>query len=129
MSDDDIISLANGTEVPKVAVDALAAVDVRWPGATLPQARPAIVAAILAALSERCTIATVEQLDALPMGSVIRDRGGRVFEMTDWKCGTTGYHSWWSETGAEGEASSDELDDLSALLIWHPSFAAAEADQ
>lgn len=41
------VALADGREVPQAAVDALIELDKRWPGATLPQARPAIVAAIL----------------------------------------------------------------------------------
>lgn len=47
---DDTIELADGTSVPAKAVAALTELDRRWPGATLPQARPAIVAAVMAAL-------------------------------------------------------------------------------
>lgn len=76
-----------------------------------------------AAWREVCTIRTVEQLDALPEGAIIRDRGGRVFEQTtNWRCAGKGFTAWWSETGEEGEASSDELDDLPALLIWSPDW-------
>lgn len=49
MSDDDI-ELADGRMVPRKAVDALAILDAKWPGASLPQARPAIVAAVMEAL-------------------------------------------------------------------------------
>ena len=48
----DRIVLADGRSVPKNAVDSLAELDRSWPGATLPQARPAIVAAVIAALTE-----------------------------------------------------------------------------
>ncbi len=47
---EDTLYLADGREVPLSAVEALAELDDRWPGATLPQARPAIVAAVLAAV-------------------------------------------------------------------------------
>ena len=74
---------------------------------------------------EACTIRTVEQLDALPEGAIVRDRGGRVFEQTtNWRCAGKGFTAWWSETGEEGEASSDELNDLPALLIWNPNWEA-----
>lgn len=44
------VELSDGRTVPKSAVDALHAFDAKWPGATLPQARVGIVAAILEAL-------------------------------------------------------------------------------
>lgn len=49
--DNDTIHLADGRSVPASAVAALDELEHRWPGATLPQARPAIVAAVMAALS------------------------------------------------------------------------------
>jgi len=56
MSDQNIMPLADGRRVPRPAVDALAALEKSWPGATLPQARVAIVDAVLAALRERYAI-------------------------------------------------------------------------
>lgn len=41
--------LADGTEIPDEFVEALNELDKRWPGATLPQARGAIVSAVLSA--------------------------------------------------------------------------------
>lgn len=46
----DTIYLANGTSVPAKAVAALGELERIWPGATLQQARPAIVAAVMTAL-------------------------------------------------------------------------------
>ena len=46
------IDLANGLSVPSLAVEALESLEKVWPGATLPQARPAIVAAVLSSLEE-----------------------------------------------------------------------------
>lgn len=39
---DDVIQLANGTDVPKCAVDALYEYESVWPGATFPLARAGI---------------------------------------------------------------------------------------
>lgn len=50
--DDNTIDLADGRSVPASAVAALDELERRWPGATLPQARPAIVAAVRAALDD-----------------------------------------------------------------------------
>jgi hypothetical protein len=47
---DETIELADGRTVPAAAVGALDELERAWPGATLPQARPAIVAAVLAAV-------------------------------------------------------------------------------
>lgn len=44
------IDLADGRSVPTAAVAELDELERAWPGATLPQARPAIVAAVMAAL-------------------------------------------------------------------------------
>lgn len=46
----ELIDLADGRSVPTAAVAALDELERSWPGATLPQARPAIVAAVMAAL-------------------------------------------------------------------------------
>lgn len=46
---EDKILLAGGGEVPTYLVEALEEFDKKWPGATLPQARPGIVDAILKA--------------------------------------------------------------------------------
>lgn len=51
MTEPEMIFLANGTRVPAAAVTALDELDQVWPGSTLPQARPAIVAAVLAVLA------------------------------------------------------------------------------
>lgn len=48
----EYLHLADGREVPVVAVDALNDLEQRWPGATLEQARPAIVAAVLEAVAK-----------------------------------------------------------------------------
>jgi hypothetical protein len=47
---DETVALADGRSVPLAAVKALEELERRWPGSTLPQARPAIVAAVIAAL-------------------------------------------------------------------------------
>jgi hypothetical protein len=44
-------NLADSRSVPAAAVAALDELEQRWPGATLPQARPAIAAAVIAALN------------------------------------------------------------------------------
>lgn len=43
------VRLADGRVVPGTAIDALASLDRRWPGATLPMARGAVAAAVLEA--------------------------------------------------------------------------------
>lgn len=43
----DVVELADGRTVPAGAVHALDELDARWPGATLPQARPAVAAAVI----------------------------------------------------------------------------------
>lgn len=43
--------MADGSWIPTVAIDALNELEERWPGATLEQARPAIVSAIIKKLS------------------------------------------------------------------------------
>jgi hypothetical protein len=49
MASKELIHLAGGDSVPKNLVDALDELENEWPGATLRQARPAIVLAILKA--------------------------------------------------------------------------------
>jgi len=82
------------------------------------------VAALIAAAAEqhyRPRVETVEQLDALPVGSVVRTTEGRVAEKTGEHWGNaSGYGSWWNETGDEISCGSDELDDLPAIVVWSP---------
>ncbi|MFV8169877.1 hypothetical protein [Mycolicibacterium peregrinum] len=77
------------------------------------------------AWADACTITTVEQLDALPMGAVIRTTEDRVALKSGESWGNaSGYRSWWSAAdGEEFDCSSDELDDLPALLLWHPEWS------
>jgi hypothetical protein len=49
-AEEKVVQLADGDEVPAYLVDVLDELDRRWPGATLPGARPAIVKEILRAL-------------------------------------------------------------------------------
>ena len=49
-SDHDDVWLADGRSVPYAAIKALDDLDRVWPGATLPQARPAIAAEVAEAL-------------------------------------------------------------------------------
>jgi len=49
---DDQAQLADGRSVPIAAVIALYELEKTWPGATLRQARPAIVAVVMNALGE-----------------------------------------------------------------------------
>ena len=52
MISDDQAQLADGRSVPIAAVIALYELEKTWPGATLRQARPAIVAVVMNALGE-----------------------------------------------------------------------------
>lgn len=45
--------LANGEEIPDACVQALEDLERRWPGATLPQARGAIVSVVLKAYHKK----------------------------------------------------------------------------
>lgn len=74
---------------------------------------------------DACTIRTVEQLDALPIGSVVRTTEERVAVKTGERWGNqSGYGSWWSVADEdEFDLSSDELDDPPALLIFHPDWS------
>lgn len=56
----DTVPLADGRDVPKACVDALDALDERWPGATFPRARAAIAAAVLDAVSGQEAAPSVE---------------------------------------------------------------------
>lgn len=67
-----------------------------------------------------CTVRTVEQLDTLPPGSVIRDGlsepdFGCVFEKSS---DGEGEVPWWYD------GSPHEISDISlpALLVWHPDW-------
>lgn len=61
----------------------------------------------------RPRVETVEQLDALPGGSVVRDASRYVHEKR-----ITGGRRWW-QAGWEGERWSDEID-LPAVVLWSP---------
>lgn len=65
---------------------------------------------------EACSL-SVEQLDSLPLGSVIKVRGlmnGVVKH----------YPGIWKASGFEGAWEFDE-DELPALLLWHPDWSAS----
>lgn len=70
----------------------------------------------------RLRIETVEQLDARPVGTVVRTDDGRVAEKTGehWGKNASGYGSWWNETSDEISCGSDELDDLPVRVIDRP---------
>jgi hypothetical protein len=74
---------------------------------------------------EACTISTLEQLDELPIGSVVRTTEERVAVKTGERWGNqSGHGSWWSVADEdEFDLSSDELDDLPALLLFHPDWS------
>lgn len=70
-------------------------------------------------------IETVEQLDALPEGAVIRTDEGRVAVKSGYSWGNaSGYASWWSTADEEEfDCGSDELDDLPARVLYTPDGA------
>lgn len=72
-----------------------------------------------------CAIRTIEQLDALPVGAVVRTDEGRVAVKTEEvRRRPDRSRSWWSVADEdEFDLSSDELDDLPALLLWHPDWS------
>ena len=84
----------------------------------------------LAALRERCAITTVEQLDALPVYSVLRcaytsQAGRKLHEL--WERLEGG----WFCIGAPLKPPYQDfgMPLFPSLLIWHPGWAASEADQ
>lgn len=54
-SGEGTIHLADGREVPRSAVEALDDLEGMWPGSSIPQARPAIVATVMEALEKNKT--------------------------------------------------------------------------
>ena len=89
-----------------------------------------LAASTLAALRERCAITTVEQLDALPVYSVLRcdytsQAGRKLHEL--WERLEGG----WFCIGAPLKPPYQDfgMPLFPSLLIWHPGWAAAEADQ
>ncbi len=125
-----MIALANGREVPRVAVNALADFEQIWPGATLPLARAAVVAAILDALRERYAIVALPGPDSDRYGGEepadrpawLYDIG--LYEVSMWHTGEVqvGYN------GEPGEPLSvDEARRLAVALL--AAADAAERDQ
>ena len=74
---------------------------------------------VAAAWREACTIRTVEQLDALPAGAIVRSRGEVAYE----RARTPG--SDWYGTNLATVTGSDI--GLPALCIWHPSWEVSDA--
>lgn len=69
---------------------------------------------------EACTITTVEQLDALPVGSITTDSDviGGNYE----RVATEDGEEWW--TDGMNDPNHDARD-LPTLLIWHPDWSRA----
>lgn len=71
---------------------------------------------------EVCMIRTVEQLDALPEGSVIRS-GRSVLERGSSRGRGLGpVESRWYGIGWELSVDADDIE-LPALLVWHPDWS------
>jgi hypothetical protein len=69
------------------------------------------------------TVTTVEELDALPVGSVIRTGGygGQYAPRIAEKNGKTEDLSYWQVAGPDDiDVTSDELDDLPATVLYAP---------
>ncbi|NEW33819.1 hypothetical protein GV791_14775 [Nocardia cyriacigeorgica] len=62
-------------------------------------------------------IETAEELDALPVGAVVRTSEGRIAEkVAKWNR----QHDEWAVPREEFSCGSDELDDLPADVLWEP---------
>lgn len=70
---------------------------------------------VAAAWRDACTIRTVEELDALPFGAVVRTECGSI---TDRYRDEDGTLEWW----VDGSPDAGVGEDLPALLIWHPDW-------
>jgi hypothetical protein len=67
------------------------------------------------------TITTVEELDALPEKSVIRDADGSVYEAFEaWNRDESSYGIQWLETGTSWRAEMAEIA-LPATVLYEPS--------
>lgn len=62
-------------------------------------------------------ITTVEELNELPMGSVIRTGTARV-ACKSWHWDTPIAHDEWYETGVEDEVQSDDFDDFPHQVLY-----------
>ncbi|MBF6289292.1 hypothetical protein [Nocardia cyriacigeorgica] len=70
-------------------------------------------------------IETTENLDALPVGAVVRTGEGRIAEkVAKWNH----QHDEWAEAREEFTCGSDELDDLPALVLWEPEQEVSDRD-
>jgi hypothetical protein len=67
-------------------------------------------------------ISTAEELDALPVGVIIRTTTGRIAEKlsNDHAPDRNGFVSEWYEIGSEFSVGNDELDDLPAQVVYTP---------
>ncbi|OYN80443.1 hypothetical protein [Mycolicibacterium sphagni] len=74
---------------------------------------------ILNALCEACTIRTVEELDALPLDSVVVDRAG--IPRTK-RGGDSHMPAGWTHAGRSPLRSHELADGRAMLLIWHPAW-------
>ena len=74
--------------------------------------------AALTALSAVRTITTADQIDALPVGSVVRTVEGRVAKKI-------GHNRWSAADDDELDLTSGELYDLPVMLIYHPDWSNA----
>lgn len=81
--------------------------------------RERVSADAVAAWREACTIRTLDQLDALPVGSVIRwDRGpGCAAQVIE----RSGGRDWFAPGDDCSEPHGPHM--LPALLLWHPDWS------
>jgi hypothetical protein len=94
--------------------------------ARVPVVRPkvwALVHGILAAgFKKPRTVTTVEELDALPLGSVVRCGHGRVYER-DYVETNPRDTTWWIETGSTKDYQSSSIE-LPATVIYEGEWEA-----
>lgn len=70
-------------------------------------------------------VETTENLDALPVGAIVRTSEGRIAEkVAKWNH----QHDEWAEAREEFTCGSDELDDLPAVVLWEPEQEATNRD-
>ena len=75
--------LADGTSVPDECVKALEELETRWPGATLRQARGAVVKAVLAAYAEKETPIVEDDFEPADWWKVVGSDSIFVIETKD----------------------------------------------